>query len=280
MFLNVVGELDFGLRASGFFLDLREDVTALTLRWFDQRLKRQVTGIDEEPPVKLFVQGVNRWRGEKEWPLARAVPTPWYLGANGRLSTEAPGSGERADVYVYDPTDPCPTRGGSHLLPRTYVPGPVDQAPILSRRDVLVYTSDPLAEDLEVTGPVRAVLFAATSAPDTDWVVKLCDVHPDDRTFNVCDGILRARYRTSWEAPRLVERGTAERYEIDLWATSQVFRAGHRIRVLVTSSDFPRYDRNPNTGALGIEATTLEPALQRIFRDAERASHVVLPVVR
>jgi uncharacterized protein len=279
MFLNVVGELDSGIRASGLFLDLREDLTTLNLRWFDQRLKRQPTGIDDEPPVKLFVQGLNRWRGEKEWPLARAVPTPWYFAANGRLSPESPGSAEPADVYVYDPRDPCPTRGGSHLLPRTYVPGPVDQTPLLGRRDVLVYTSEPLAQDLEVTGPVRGVLFAATSARDTDWVVKLCDVHPDGRTFNVCDGILRARYRASWEAPALVEPGTVERYEIDLWATSQVFRAGHRIRVLVTSSDFPRYDRNPNTGALGVEATALEPALQRIFRDAERASHLMLPIV-
>jgi putative CocE/NonD family hydrolase len=279
MFLNVVGELDFGIRASGLFLDLREDVTALNLRWFDQRLKRQPTGIDDEPPVRLFVQGLNRWRGEKEWPLARAVSTPWYLGASGRLSPDAPGSGDPADVYVYDPRDPCPTRGGNHLLPRTYVPGPVDQAPLLARPDVLVYTSDALAQDLEVTGPVRAVLYAATSAPDTDWVVKLCDVHPDGRTFNVCDGILRARYRTSWDAPTLVAPGSVERYEIDLWATSQLFRAGHRIRVLVTSSDFPRYDRNPNTGALGVEAAVLEPARQRIFHDADRASHLVLPIV-
>jgi hypothetical protein len=132
---------------------------------------------------------------------------------------------------------------------------------------------------LEVTGPVTAVLYAATSAPDTDWAVKLCDVHPDGPTFNVCDGILRARYRRSWEAPTLVEPGAVERYEVDLWATSQVFLAGHRIRLVVTSSDFPRYDRNPNTGALGIEATTTEPALQRIFRDRERASHVLLPVM-
>ena len=127
--------------------------------------------------------------------------------------------------------------------------------------------------------PVGAVLYAATSAPDTDWVVKLCDVHPDGRTLNVCDGILRARYRTSWDAPTLVEPGSVERYEIDLWATSQLFRAGHRIRVLVTSSDFPRYDRNPNTGALGVEAAALEPARQRIFRDADRASHLLLPIV-
>jgi len=278
MLLNVVGALDFGFRSSGLLLDLREDVTALHLRWFDQRLKGRPTGIDEEAAVKLFVQGVNRWRDEAAWPPARAVPTPWYLGAGGGLRPEPPPDGG-PDVYVYDPRDPCPTLGGNLLLPRTYPAGPVDQSPILGRRDVLVYTSEPLTRNLEVTGPVTAVLYAATSAPDTDWAVKLCDVHPDGRTFNVCDGILRARYRRSWEAPTLVEPGAVERYEVDLWATSQVFLAGHRIRLMVTSSDFPRYDRNPNTGALGIEATTTEPALQRIFRDRERASHVLLPVM-
>jgi putative CocE/NonD family hydrolase len=278
MLLNVVGALDFGFRSSGLLLDLREDVTALHLRWFDQRLKGRPTGIDEEAAVKLFVQGVNRWRDEAAWPPARAVPTPWYLGAGGGLRPEPPPDGG-PDVYVYDPRDPCPTLGGNLLLPRTYPAGPVDQSPILGRRDVLVYTSEPLTRNLEVTGPVTAVLYAATSAPDTDWAVKLCDVHPDGRTFNVCDGILRARYRRSWEAPTLVEPGAVERYEVDLWATSQVFLAGHRIRLVVTSSDFPRYDRNPNTGALGIEATTTEPALQRIFRDRERASHVLLPVM-
>jgi len=278
-FLNVVGDLDFGMRSSGVFLDLKEDVTALNLRWFGQRLKGISTGIDDEPPVKLFVQGVNRWRYEEDWPLARAVATPWYLGADGRLGPEPPRAEEPPDSYVYDPADPCPTRGGTLLLPRTYAPGPVDQGRILDRRDVLSYTSKPLASDLEVTGHVKAVLYAATSATDTDWVVKLCDVHPDGRTLNVCDGILRARYRSSWDAPALVAPEAVLRYEIDLWATSQVFRAGHRLRVLVTSSDFPRYDRNPNTGALGVEATTTVPARQHVFHDGSRASHIVLPVI-
>jgi len=279
MFLNVVGDLDFGLRSSGFFLDLREDLTALNLRWFGQRLKGIPSGIDEEPPVKLFVQGLNRWRYEDAWPLARAVPAPWYLRASGRLGPEPPSADEPPDTYVYDPQDPCPTRGGTLLLPRTYPAGPVDQTSILGRPDVLVYSSEPLSKDMEVTGPVRATLYAATSAPDTDWVVKVCDVSPDGRTLNVCDGILRARYRASWEAPTLVEPDAVERYDIDLWATSWLFRAGHRIRVLLTSSDFPRYDRNPNTGELGVEASTTVPARQRIFHDAGRASHITLPVI-
>jgi uncharacterized protein len=279
VFLNVVGDLDFGLRSSGIFLDLKEDVTGLNLRWFGQRLKGLDTGIDAEPPVKLFVQGVNRWRYEDDWPLARAVPTPWYLGADGRLGPEPPRSDEPPDSYLYDPADPCPTRGGTLLLPRTYPAGPVDQSPVLRRQDVAVYTSGPLPRDMEVTGPVKAVLYAATSAPDTDWVMKLCDVYPNGQTVNVCDGILRARYRASWEAPTLVTPDAVERYEVDLWATSWVFRTGHRLRLLVTSSDFPRYDRNPNTGELGVEATTTTPARQRIFHDSERASHILLPVI-
>ena len=141
MFLNVVGDLDFGVRSSGLFLDLKEDLTALNLRWFGRRLKGVPTGIDEEPPVKLFVQGINRWRSEEAWPLARAVPTPWYLGAAARLGPEPPRRDEPPDVYVYDPQDPCPTRGGTLLMPRTYPAGPLEQR---GRRDVLVYSSEPL----------------------------------------------------------------------------------------------------------------------------------------
>jgi uncharacterized protein len=278
MFHNVVGDLDFGLRASGLLLDLKEDLTALQLRWFDRWLKDRRNGVDEEAPVRLFVQGTNRWRDETDWPLARARSTPLYLRGGGALSFEAPRD-EAADAYVYDPQDPCPTCGGSLLMPMTYRCGPVEQAPWLKRGDVLNYSSEPLAEDLEVTGPVTAVLFAATSAPDTDWIVRLCDVHPDGRTFNVCDGILRAQFRESLSAPQLVEPGAVVRYAIDLWATAMVFRAGHRLRVLVTSSDFPRYDRNPNTGEFGVNATRTQPARQRIFHDAARASHLVLPVV-
>jgi hypothetical protein len=279
MFLSSVGELDFGMRTSGLFLDLREDMTNLRLRWFKRWLAGEKTGIDDEPPVKLFVQGVNRWRNEDGWPLARAKATPWYLHAGGRLAPDKPASEANPDSYVYDPQDPCPTRGGNLLMPGTYARGPVDQAPILGRRDVLSYTSEPLTTDVEVTGPVRAVLHASTSGRDTDFVVKLCDVHPDGRTFNVCDGIVRARFRSGVDRPQAVEPDTVNTYDIDLWSTSIVFGAGHRIRVLVTSSDFPRYDRNPNTGELGTEATTTVPALQRIFHDAGAPSHVVLPIV-
>jgi uncharacterized protein len=278
MFGSTVGDLDFGMRASGTLLDLREDLTALQIRWFDRWLKEQRNGVDEEAPVKIFVQGINRWRDESSWPIARAKPTKLFLRADRGLSWEAPGASEPADTYSYDPADPCPTCGGSLLMPAVYRRGPVEQGPILSRTDVLTYTSPLLEQAIEVTGPVTFTLFAASSARDTDWIVKLCDVHPDGRTFNVTDGVLRASYRESLAQRRALEPEAVVRYEIALLPTSMVFRAGHRLRVLVTSSDFPRYDRNPNTGELGVEATTFVIARQRIFHDGDRASHLVLPV--
>jgi len=277
-FLHVVGDVDFGFRSNGMFLDLKEDLTKLQLRWFDRWLKDIPNGIDDEAPVKLFVQGRNRWRDEAGWPLDRAVTTAWYLQPDRTLSRETPPAGALPSSYVFDPNDPCPTCGGGTLLPPQYSPGPVDQAPILGRRDVLVFTSAVLDGDLEVTGPVAAVLYAATSGPDTDWIVKLCDVHPDGRTLGVCDGVLRASFRDG-RTRTLLEPGAVVRYDIDLWSTSMLFKAGHRLAVVVTSSDFPRYDRNPNTGETAHTATKLEPALQRIYIDAERASHILLPVV-
>jgi putative CocE/NonD family hydrolase len=279
MFGSTVGDLDFGLRASGAFLDLREDLTSLQLRWFDRWLKDQRNGIDEEAPVRIFVQGLNRWRDEESWPLARARPTKLYLRTDHALSWQAPGSSEPEDAYSYDPRDPCPTCGGSLLMPAVYRRGPVDQSPILVRRDVLAYTSTALESDLEVTGPITFALYAASDARDTDWMVKLCDVHADGRTFNVTDGVLRASYRESAAQRRLLPPDAIVRYDIALQPTSMVFRAGHRLRVLVTSSDFPRYDRNPNTGELGIEANAFATARQRIFHDSGRASHLVLPLI-
>ena len=278
MFHNVVGEVDFGFRASGMFLDLKEDLTRLQLRWFDRWLKGEANGIEDEAPVKIFVQGINRWRDEDCWPPRAATATPWYLGNNGGFTPRPPAAQESADSYVYDPNDPCQTCGGNVLLPPQYAAGPVDQRAIAVRRDVLVYTSEMLTTDMEITGSVSAEIFASTSGPDTDWMIKLCDVHPDGRMLNVCDGVIRASMRDGI-ARALLTPGVVERYTIDLWATSMVFRAGHRLAVLITSSDFPRYDRNPNTGELAHEAVRLEPALQRIFHDPSRPSHIVLPVI-
>ncbi len=278
MFQNVVGQLDFGFRANGMFLDLKEDLTRLQLRWFARWLRDEHNGIEEEPRVKLFIQGANRWRDEADWPLARAQSTAWYLNGDGSLARQRMESVAPARAYVYDPSVPCPTMGGTTLLPPQYPAGPVEQSALLARRDVLHYTSPPLETPLEVTGPVRAVLYVTTSGRDTDFMVKLCDVHPDGRTFNVCDGVLRLSFRDG-RTRQAVTPGEMLRIEVDLWSTAMLFKAGHRLRVLITSSDFPRYDRNPNTYELAHEATVLVPALQQVLNSAQCASHLVLPEI-
>ena len=238
-----------------------------------------------EPPVSIFVMGENRWRSEHEWPLARTHYVRWYfhsggaantLDGDGGLSTVPPGAEEPADTYVYDPRDPAPTlRGNTLMIPH----GVADQRPAESRPDVLVYTSEPLARDLEITGPIKVQLFAASSAPDTDFTAKLVLVRPDGYAQNLQDGIIRARYRTSARQPSFITPGQVYEYSIDLWATSQLCLAGHRLRVEISSSNFPRFDRNPNTGApLGLDAR-LETARQTIRHTAEYPSHILLPVI-
>ncbi len=278
MFQHVVGQVDFGFRANGMFLDLKEDLTKLQLRWFDRWLKDERNGIDDEPPVRIFVQGRNRWRDENDWPLTRAKSRTWFLNGDGSFSRDHRPTGAESHSYVYDPNDPCPTCGGTTLLPPQYAPGPVDQSPWLARRDVLQYTSPALGTELEITGAVRAVLYIATSGRDTDFVVKLCDVHPDGRCFNVCDGVLRVSFRDG-RSRQPVEPGALVKIEVDLWATSMVFKAGHRLRVLVTSSDFPRYDRNPNTFELAHQARVFVPVVQQVFHSVSAASHLVLPEI-
>jgi putative CocE/NonD family hydrolase len=276
-----VGELNFGFGSQLSFIGLQTDFARLQLRWFDHWLKNLDTGMLAEPPIRLFVMGANVWRDEQEWPLARAVPTPFYLRADGALSTSLPAS-EAPDRYTYDPADPVPTRGGAVLIAREFRGGPLDQRPIEARPDVLTYTTPVLDHDVEVTGPVRVELWACSSAPDTDFVARLVDVYPDGRAYNLTDGILRARYRAASTAGEsLLEPNTPYHFSIDLWATSNVFKAGHRIRLQVTSSNFPRWDRNPNTGhPIGTDGPKdLRTAVQTILHDVEHPSHVMLSVV-
>lgn len=287
-FAGAVGERNFGLAASGMLLELRQDLTALHLRWFDYWLKGIENGVTKEPPVKIFVMGENRWRAEQEWPLARTRYTPFYFHSGGSansargdgfLSLEPPGE-EPPDQYLYNPENPVPTRGGNHLLPMHYQRGPMDQAAVQAREDVLVYISAPLTVDLEVTGPVKVKLFAASSACDTDFTAKLVEIHPDGRAFNLADGIIRARYRHGPTAPAaLIEPGAVVAYEIDLLATSNLFRQGHRIGVEISSSNFPRFERNPNTGEDPREARRLQSARQTIYHDARYPSHILLPII-
>jgi uncharacterized protein len=276
-----VGERNFGYAAQSGFINLQTDLLGLHLRWFDHWLKGLDTGLLAEPPVKIFVMGINAWRDEAEWPLARARNVPYYLREGGRLSPEKPWN-EAPDVYVYDPEDPVPTQGGATLMTPEFPAGPYDQRAIESRPDVLVYTSDVLGEDLEVTGPVEVHLWTISSAPDTDFVARLTDVFPDDSSICLTDGIVRARYRNLVQGgePSLLQPGHPYHYIIDLWATSNVFLAGHRIRLQITSSSFPRWDRNQNTGhPIGADAE-LAVAWQTILHDVEHASYVMLPVVR
>jgi putative CocE/NonD family hydrolase len=236
------------------------------------------TGLLSEPPIRLFVMGANVWRDEQEWPLARAVETPFYFRAEGQLSTQPPDA-EPPDRYTYDPANPVPTHGGALLMAPEFPHGPVDQRSIEQRPDVLTYTSQPLSHDVEVTGPVRVQLWVCSSAPDTDFVARLVDVYPDGRAYNLTDGIIRTRYRAGNVSPSLMEPGRPYALTVDLWATSNVFWQGHRIRVQVTSSNFPRWDRNPNTGHAFGQDAELRPAEQAILHDREHPSHVVLPLV-
>ncbi|HVB24966.1 MAG TPA: CocE/NonD family hydrolase [Ktedonobacteraceae bacterium] len=286
---NPIGDMNFGFGSSAALIDLQIDFVSMQLRWFDHWIKGVDTGMLREAPIKLFVMGANVWRDEQEWPLARAVDTPFYLHSegqantlqgNGTLSLETPGN-ESFDQYNYDPSNPVITRGGALLMSPEYRPGPLDQTQVELREDVLVYSTPALEQDMEVTGPITVHLWAASSAPDTDFVARLVDVHPNGYAQNLTDGIIRARYRnfTHGEAPSLIEPGTAYEYEIDLWATSNVFKAGHCIRLDVTSSNFPRWDRNPNTGHDFGADDELTIAHQTILHDSHHPSYVVLPIV-
>lgn len=286
--LDSVGQLNFGLAASTASLELKGDLTSQALRWFDYWLKGIQNKVDEEPPVKLFIMGDNVWRYENEWPLPRARYIAFYFHSEGKANSlhgdgvlsPIPPKEEPEDHFTYDPPNPVPTRGGNHILPMYYPRGPISQLDVEERRDVLVYTSDVLSKDIEVTGPVVVKLYAASSATDTDFTAKLVDVYPDGRAYNIVDGIIRARYRNGPEVPpTLIPPNTAIEYTIDLWSTSNVFKQGHRIRVEVSSSNFPRFDRNPNTGELPHKGTSMRSALQTVFHDAQRPSHIVLPTI-
>ncbi|WP_029112056.1 CocE/NonD family hydrolase [Mycobacterium sp. URHB0044] len=268
-----LGDVNFGLASSAEILGFRGSLTDIQTAWFRHHL---VPAADENasapatlPPVLLFVMGTNQWREEREWPLSRAMETDLFLRADGQLTAEPPAAEEAVDTYRYDPTDPVITIGGALLMSNEFPPGPLDQAAVESRPDVLVYTTEPMTEDLEVTGRIRAVLHAATDAPSTDWVVRVCDVDPGGTSRNVVDGIVRSDAQP--------DEFTAQ--DVDLWSTSYVFRTGHRIRVQVTSSNFPRWARNFNTGEAVEDGTRARTAQQQIAHDAARPSRIILPVI-
>ena len=260
----------------------------IQMEWFDQWLMGKDTPLMSEPPVEIFVMGANRWREERSWPPEDARPTNFYLTGSGRansldgdgvLDARPPRTGA-VDHYVYDPHDPAPTRGGAVCCNPTVFPwGPMDQRVVEQRSDVLVYTTRPLTEDVEAVGPVQMVLYASTSAKDTDFTAKLVDVFPDGYARNLTDGILRLRYRKSLEHPEAAKAGEIYTLSVDAGVTGNVFLKGHRIRIEISSSNFPRFDRNPNTGGPIANETRLLPASQTIYHDPDHPSHLVLMVM-
>jgi uncharacterized protein len=270
-----IGDVDFGPNAG---LDSQELMT----RWFAYWLQGADRDVIDGPPVRIFVMGANRWRDEQEWPLARAQSTAYFLGSNGSANTAAgdgmlapqSSAGSPVDRFVYDPSDPVPT-GAQGGYSRT----PSDQRDTEKRQDVLVYSTAPLREAIEVTGPISVKLWVASSARDTDFTAKLVDVFPDGTARALNDGILRARYRDSKTQPALLTPGQPVEITIDVGATSNLFQAGHRIRLDISSSNFPRFDRNPNTGGVFGEDSKLLRAEQTILHDARHPSRLVLPIV-
>jgi len=271
-----IGDVDFGP-------DAGLDSEALMIRWFQYWMGPLKPEDFPGPPVRIFVMGENRWRDEREWPLARARTTPLYLASdgqansaagNGRLVWSPSADAQPRDTFTYDPARPVPTGSAG-----AYSRAPTDQREIEARPDVLVYSSPPLSEPLEVTGPVRLALWASSSATDTDFTARLVDVHPDGSARALTDGILRARYRRSRTAPELLVPGKPEEFLIEVGATSILFGRGHRIRLEVSSSNFPRFDRNPNTGAPFGTGAELRTAHQTILHDAIHPSRLLLPVV-
>jgi putative CocE/NonD family hydrolase len=278
---TIVGRRDVG--------DARFDFRGLYLKWFDFWLKGAKNRVTDMPKLQIYVMGRGEWRGENEWPLARTEFTKYYLHSDGnansrigtgRLSAEPP-SEEPSDHFVYDPAAPVPSLGGpdwgaSHP---DLIPGGTDQGPVEMRHDVLVYTTPPLENGLEVTGPLELVLYVSSSARDTDFIGKLVDVYPDGTAYNVQEGILRARYREGFEKKVWMKEGEVYEVRIDLMATSNYFRPGHRIRLEVSSSNFPRFDRNLNTGGNNFDETEWVIANNTVHHSSAYPSHLLLPVI-
>ena len=277
------------LEHADFGPDSTVPVRALQMEWFDQWLMGKDSKLMSKPPVKVFVMGANRWREEEAWPPPAAQPRVFFLESAGKANSLAgDGSmGEKTprstafDQFVFDPYAPVPTRGGAVCCnPRVFPWGPMDQRPVEQRNDVLVYTTKPLKHHLEVVGPIQAVLYAASSARDTDFTAKLVDVFPDGKAHNLTDGILRLRYRNSLEKPELAVPGQIYRITIDAGVTANVFLKGHRIRLEISSSNFPRFDRNANTGGPVEQAGKLVAATQTVYHDAAHPSALILPVIK
>jgi putative CocE/NonD family hydrolase len=303
--LSAHGQVDFGPDAAINGLEFR-------LRWFDRWLKNIQNGVESQAPVRIFVMGGGTeektpeglhmhggvWRDEKEWPLARTDWTPYYVHGDGTLSPDKPARLQSSTSFDFDPNSPVPTIGGNISSGSgIMLQGAWDQTcggqvwncantlPLSARRDVVVFQTPPLREDVEVTGPIDVKLWASSSAPDTDFTAKLIDVHPPTKDFpagidmNIEDGIIRARFRNSLDREELMKPGTVYEFTIRLYPTSNVFKARHRIRLDISSSNFPRFDVNPNTGEPLNMNRRMQKAVNTIYHDQAHPSHVVLPII-
>jgi uncharacterized protein len=278
-----IGDVDFGAKAP-------YDMTGVMIHWYDFLFKNINNGMEKEKPVRVFTMGTNEWRDFDAWPPPDAQPQKMFLHSAGKangsdgvgaLSTAAPGANEAADSYAYDPANPVQTRGGPLCCSQDLLlPGPKDQTSIETRHDVLIYSTEPLAQNLDVTGPVTLELYVKSSAVDTDFTAKLVDVHSDGYAQNLAEGILRMRYRESREKPGKMTPGQIYKITVDLVATSNVFLAGHRLRLEVASSNYPRFDRNLNTGDPDIaHASAKVVATNTILHDAAHPSALVISVL-
>lgn len=254
------------------------------LAWLDHWVKGIDNGVEKSPAVRYYTMGAigekdapgNEWRTSDVWPIP-AVVTPFFLDKDGFLSKEMPReTTTTGKSYVFDPNNPVPTIGGNNL---TIAKGPLDQRKVEQRKDVLIFETPVLQEPLEVTGRIKVKLWASSTGKDTDFTAKLTDVYPDGRSMNVCDGIIRARYRKSFEKPELLVPGEIYEFEIDLWSTSIVFNRGHKIRLAISSSNYPRFDVNPNTGELPSTAKSKIAVRNTIYCDQSHPSAIYLPIV-
>jgi len=260
------------------------DVIEMHMHWYDQRLKGIDTGVDEEAPIKLFVMGKNTWRDEYEWPLERTEWTKFYLSSAGNavdggggLHPEIKTSDQTSDSFIYDPGDPVPSLGSQY---QTYdFCGPHDRSHIQRRPDVLTFTTDVLTEDMEITGPISATIWASSDAKDTDFTATLTDLEPDEKAIALCEGIVRARFRNGTENPQMMVPGEIYKFEIDMWNTSNSFIKGHRIRIEISSSNFPRYNRNLNSGNPIASDIDITLANQTVYHGIQYPSYINLPVI-
>ncbi len=309
---SYAGDVDFGPQ-SVIDGNLAEDFLALRLRWFDRWLRGVDNGVESEPAVRLFVMGGGtgrrnadgrmdhggRWRDAADWPLPETAFTNYYLQADGSLGTEAPAEPEKALSFDYDPKNPVPSIGGSITSGAPVMEGGAfDQheserffgcrppyLPLATRPDILVFQTEPLSEDVEVIGPIRVRLWISSNCPDTDFTAKLVDVYPPNADYprgfamNITSGILRCRYRNSWEAPSMMTPGEVYDITVEAFPTANLFKAGHRIRLDISSSNFPHFDTNPNTGEPEGLSRRTRVATNSVWVDRARPSHVILPVV-